>query len=39
MRPKQYGGIKGSGTEHFLINLWHSVLEGLDDSRAGALIA
>ena len=39
LRPNQYGGVKGSGTEHFLVQLWQDVLEGLDDSRAGVLLS
>ena len=39
LRANQYGGLKGTGTEHFLIQLWQDVLEGLDDSRAGVLLS
>ena len=39
MRPNQYGGVKGSGTEHFLLQLWQDVLENSDDSRASTLIS
>ena len=38
LRANQYGGVKGMGTEHFLINLWQGVLENIDDSRAGSFI-
>ena len=38
LRPNQYGGVKGVGTEHFLVQLWQDVLEALDDSRAGVLL-
>ena len=38
LRPNQYGGVKGVGTEHFLIELWQGVLESLDDSRAAAML-
>ena len=31
--PKQYGGIKGCGTEHFLIQSWNNILNGLEDNR------
>lgn len=36
---RQFGGIKGSSTEHFLIQLWQDVLEDLDDSRAATLLS
>ena len=39
LRPNQYGGVKGCGTEHFLLQLWQDILEGLDDSRAGVLLS
>ena len=38
LRTNQYGGVKGSGTEHFLVNLWQSVLENIKDPRAGSLL-
>ena len=38
LRPSQYGGIKGLGTEHVLVQIWQTVLEDLDDYRAGSLI-
>ena len=38
LRPNQYGGVKGSGTEHFLVNLWQKVLENIEDPRAGSLL-
>ena len=34
----QYGGIKGSGMEHFPVELWQRVLEGLEDQRAACLL-
>ena len=39
LRPNQYGGVRGSGTEHFLVELWQKVLENLDDSRAGSFLS
>ena len=39
LRPNQYGGVKGCGTEHFLVELWQNVLQGLDDSRAGVMLS
>ena len=38
LRHNQYGGVKGCGTEHFLVQLWQDILEGLDDSRAGMFL-
>ena len=38
LRTNQYGGVKGLGTEHYLITLWQKVLEGLDDPRAASLL-
>ena len=31
IRPNQYGGIRGSKTKQFLINMWDRILRGLDD--------
>ena len=39
LRPNQYGGVRGSGTEHFLVQLWQDILENSDDSRASTLIS
>ena len=38
LRQNQFGGVRGMGTEHFLLNLWQRVLENVDDSRAGSFI-
>ena len=38
LRTNQYGGTKGSGTEHYLVELWQKVLENLEDPRAGVLL-
>ena len=38
LRPNQFGGVKGSGTEHFLVKLWQQVLENIEDPRAGSLL-
>ena len=38
IRSNQYGGIKGSGSEHFLVELWQRALENLEDQRAGTLL-
>ena len=38
IRTNQYGGVKGSGAEHFLLQLWQQVLENLEDPRAASLL-
>ena len=38
MRENQMGGMKGAGTEHYLVLLWQQVLENLEDSRAASLL-
>ena len=38
LRSNQYGGVKGSGTEHFLVELWQKVLENLDDQRSASML-
>ena len=38
MRENQMGGMKGAGTEHYLVHLWQTVLETLEDQRAASLI-
>ena len=39
LRPNQYGGVKGSGSEHFLVEMWQRSMEGLEDPRAGVLLS
>ena len=36
LRTNQYGGVKGCRTEHFLVEMWQTVLENLDDNRAAS---
>ena len=38
VRTNQFGGMKGSGAEHFLIEMWQQALENLEDPRAATLI-
>ena len=38
LRSNQYGGVKGCGTEHFLVEMGQTVLENLDDYRAASFI-
>ena len=30
----QFGGIKGQGVDHFLVDTWNDILTGLEDTRA-----
>ena len=30
---KQFGGIKGCGTNHFLLDMWQNILEGLEEDN------
>ena len=38
LRSNQYGGVKGLGTDHLLVNLWQQVLENAEDYRNGTVI-
>ena len=38
IRTNQFGGIKGSGAEHCLVQLWQQVLENIEDQRASSLL-
>ena len=38
IRTNQYGGVKGSGLEHFLVQLWQQVLENLEDPKAASML-
>ena len=38
MRSNQMGGMKGAGTEHYLVELFQLILEALEDSRAASVI-
>ena len=38
LRENQYGGVKGSGSEHLLVRLWQDVLQALEDPRAAVLL-
>lgn len=37
IRSNQYGGMKGCGTEHFLLDPWQQVLTDLEDPRAASV--
>ena len=38
MRANQLGGMKGAGTEHYLVELYQLVLEALEDPRAASVL-
>ena len=38
MRENQMGGMKGAGSEHYLVQLWQSMLESLEDPRASCVL-
>lgn len=38
LRSNQYGGVKGLGMDHLLVNLWQHVLENAEDYRSGTII-
>ena len=35
LSDSQYGGMKGCGVDHFLVDTWHQILNHADDHRAG----
>ena len=38
LRSNQYGGVKGMGTDHVLVQVWQRILEDLDDYRAATVV-
>lgn len=38
LSDSQYGGLKGCGVDHFLVETWQQILSQLDDNRAGTNI-
>ena len=38
LRENQYGGVKGSGSEHLLVRMWQDALQALEDPRAAVLL-
>ena len=38
MRENQLGGMKGAGTEHYLVELYQLILEALEDPRAASVL-
>ena len=39
LRPTQFGGLKGTSVDHFLIETWQRILQILEDDRAATTIA
>ena len=37
-KDNQYGGVKGCGVPHFLVDLWDEVAWNLEDDRATTLL-
>ena len=38
LKTNQFGGVKGCGVSHLLVELWQSILYNLEDCRAATLI-
>ena len=38
VKKNQFGGVKGCGVSHLLIELWQSILYNLEDCRGAALL-
>ena len=38
LRANQYGGVKGRGTDHVLVQVWQDMLENAEDYRAATLV-
>ena len=38
LRSNQYGGVKGVGTQHVLVQLYQELLENAEDYRAGTMV-
>ena len=38
LRSNQYGGIQGVGTQHLLVEMWQTILQNLEDYRAGTCV-
>ena len=38
MRANQYGGVKGTGTDHLLVQMWQDILQNSEDYRAGTVV-
>ena len=39
LKATQFGGLKGSGVDHYLIETWDTILRCLEDSRAACTLA
>ena len=38
LRSNQYGGVRGVGTDHLLVQFWQTILQNLEDYRAATLV-
>ena len=38
LKPNQFGGVRGSGTPHMLINIWQDICENVEDYSAATVI-
>ena len=38
LRTNQYGGVRGAGTDHILVEMWQHILTDLEDYRAGSVV-
>ena len=38
LRSNQYGGVRGVGTDHVLVQLWQDILQNLEDYRAATVV-
>ena len=38
LRSNQYGGVKGLGTDHLLVEMWQKILENAEDYRAATIV-
>ena len=38
LKDNQYGGVRGCGTAHMLVQAYQDICEGLEDYRAGVLL-
>ena len=36
--PQQFGGIRGCGIEHMMVDMWETILEGMEGGKTAALI-
>ena len=37
-KRNQYGGVKGCGADHMLVDIWDRIMSGLEDCRAAVVM-